>query len=80
MRTCILQHTTLPGGRLQGDVLADGSDAKEVAQWEARRAAERELKAAEEAVSKGEEVRACCCRHGLGAGTGCAAALCFCCL
>lgn len=41
----------------QGEVLADGSDAKEVAQWEARRAAELELKEAEEAVRQGEEVR-----------------------
>ena len=41
---------------LQGDVLADGSDAGEVAQWQARRAAEQELKAAEEAVAAGEEV------------------------
>lgn len=43
-------------GCAQGDVLADGSDAKDVALWEARRAAEAELRAAEEAVAAGEKV------------------------
>ncbi|GAB4814761.1 hypothetical protein N2152v2_001807 [Parachlorella kessleri] len=48
-----------PNGRIvhksQGDVLADGSDAREVAQWRARRAAEEELREAEEALSRGEK-------------------------
>lgn len=46
----------LPLRVLQGDVLPDGSDASDVEQWRARRAAERELKAAEEAVGRGEQV------------------------
>ena len=39
----------------QGEVLADGSDAREVAVWAQKRAVELELEAAEEAVARGEE-------------------------
>lgn len=39
---------------LQGDVLADGSDAIEVARWRARRNAEAEVSAAEAAASEGQ--------------------------
>lgn len=42
---------------LQGDVLPDGSEAGEAAQWLARRTAEAELAAAEEAAARGEPVR-----------------------
>lgn len=40
----------------QGAVLADGSDAGDVAQWRARRGAERELAEAEEAAERGDPV------------------------
>lgn len=47
-----------PNGRIvyegSGDVLADGSDAKEVAAWRAKREAHEELAAAEAAVQRGE--------------------------
>lgn len=38
----------------QGDVLADGSDAGEVKQWQRRSKAERELAEAEEAWRRGD--------------------------
>jgi len=51
-----------PNGRIvyrgSGNILADGSDAKEVAVWRAKRDAEKDLVAAEAAVIAGEHVRA----------------------
>ncbi|BDA43071.1 probable bifunctional peptidase and (3S)-lysyl hydroxylase Jmjd7 at N-terminal half [Coccomyxa sp. Obi] len=47
-----------PNGRIvyegRGDVMADGSDAAEVARWRQRRSAEAELEAAEVASARGE--------------------------
>lgn len=42
---------------MQGEVLADGSDARDVALWQSKREAEAELRAAEEAARRGERVR-----------------------
>ena len=41
----------------QGEVLADGSDAVDVADWRRRRAAEQAVAAAERAVHGGDKVR-----------------------
>ena len=50
-----------PNGRIvyegQGDVLPDGTDARDVALWRERTAAEADLARAELSLSKGQQVR-----------------------